>query len=341
MASIGGNKRVETLDSLKGLAVIGIFGIHVGVNHSIFTGYLSALFMHGNLGVEITYIINALLLASQYYKHFGENKNSLKLVFRSILNILPIYYLFILTLKHIYTDGLGLVVPNGAVSTSLLFVNVFSSDYANFFGGSLYFSCLVVGWFLYSFYLRYINNLKKSIICGLVIEALAIWIIPEIFANTLDYAHFQPVSYMCRCIGSFIIGHMIYFIVSTEEYNKIQISQHVKIAVTGYLLFVILFNRYTSSEFYFIISLLLIINYKKPVFLLNNPILTYLGKRTITIFCWHILVYSFMDKYMNADYLYLLVVIVLTLLLSEITYRVDNIRRKWLKSLPAYKKYLC
>ena len=87
-------KRVEVYDGLKGIAIIGIFGIHVGVNQNIFTGPLYRLFLFGNKGVEITYIISALLFTSQYYEHYAKEKYPVKLLKKNIVNIMPIYYLF-------------------------------------------------------------------------------------------------------------------------------------------------------------------------------------------------------------------------------------------------------
>jgi peptidoglycan/LPS O-acetylase OafA/YrhL len=332
-------KRREVLDSLKGLAIIGIFCIHVGINHNLFTGYFSELFRFGNLGVEITYIVNGILLANKYYGNYEGQNYPFKLLLNNIMSIIPIYWTFILCLMAIYRFIYYQPIQIGATISSLFFMNVIKSEWANYYGGALYFSCLVIVWIFYLLYMKYVKSIKKSIVCGLIILLATVWLLPEIGASCLDYLEFQSFNYLCRCVASFTIGNIIYFILLSDEIKNINISKPIKMVVTSFLLCVILFRKFTNSEFYGIVSLIILLNYDNPVVLLNNPVLNYLGKRTLPIFACHILVYSVLDKFMVINGLYFIAVIVITLILSEVLYRVDSMRRKlWRKILTTKKE---
>lgn len=64
----GKSVRLKALDVFKGIAIIMIVSIHTLQWSSLFTepGVLNNIKTAGLLGVEITYIVNAFLLAKQY-----------------------------------------------------------------------------------------------------------------------------------------------------------------------------------------------------------------------------------------------------------------------------------
>lgn len=331
--------RVGVLDGLKGIAAIGIFGIHVGVNHGYFTGRLNDIFLYGNRGVEICYIVNAILLASSYYKHHTKEKYPFKLLRKNLLNIIPIFYLYIFLYWIVEMFLYNEYITKGSIISTILFVNVIKSSWSSCFGGSLFFSCLVITWILYFIYMRYVNNLSKSVICGLLIEVFYFRYIHYIvqFVPVSEHTNFY---YFCRCITSFVCGHMVYSIVVSETYTKIIISKNVRRILT-YLCVYILSERIvvgtlSMEELYFIIGVIIILNYKSSCVIIDNPVLGYLGKRIFPIFAWHILSYVVINKV--AEFISLPIgniwfasVAISTLVLSEITYQLDRKRRNMIK----------
>ncbi len=198
------------LDSLKGIAAIGIFCIHIGVNNSIFSNRLNHFFSYGNRGVEITYIVSAFLMAQQYYNGNSSTKYPIKLLMKNIANIIPIYYLSIICCELVNVVVKGSSLPLITIAQNLLFLSLFSES----IGGSLYFSCLFFTWIIYLIYVKYVNNLKRSVCICLISVLLFMYIFPGVAFNFVAETQYDAVFYMCRCIGSFVVGHMIYFIVN-------------------------------------------------------------------------------------------------------------------------------
>lgn len=66
------------------------------VNTNILDGWLYKLFLVGNRGVEITYIINGFLLANLYYKNISDKGYPIKLLKKkyiwNIANILFFHF---------------------------------------------------------------------------------------------------------------------------------------------------------------------------------------------------------------------------------------------------------
>lgn len=320
-------KRIGVYDGLKGIAVIGIFCIHVGVNTNVFTGRLYELFTFGNRGVELTYIISALLLTSQYYVWGGVTKYPTALLRKYVTNIIPIYYIFVIGSVLYRVVLLGKSVSLGAVATHLLFVNVLFGSWGNSFGGTLYFSCLVVTCVFYFLYLKHINNIRKSVVCGLIIQVLTTFIC--MFSYVLPVGYSLNITYLCRCISSFAVGNIVWHILSSEVFKQVTFTKLTKSVATGFLVFVILYYMVVIGNcdnliLLWIFAGIILLNYRNPIFLISNPVFNYLGKRVLHIFCWHSLIHVFLIYYMKNDIMYFIIVAVLTLLLSELTYRLQS-----------------
>lgn len=293
------------------------------VNTNILDGWLYKLFLVGNREVEITYIINGFLLANLYYKNISDKGYPIKLLKKSIFGILPIYYFFIFASVLIEYITSKEMVPLGGIIADVLFFNVFSVKYCNTVGGALYFSCLVVTWVIYMVYMRFVNTTKKCIGCGIAVvnlSALAIrfsYIIPE--GINLNF------TYFVRCVSPFAVGNMLSRVINTEKYLNFVISKVGVLIINIALIFFL-----AAHIFYFGISLLYVLIWVSTIILLNynssskvidNPVFAFFGKRVTYIFCWHLLLNRALTKYLEMDYIYLIVVFVLTIIFAEITYQ--------------------
>ena len=264
-------------------------------------------------------------------KSYSDGKYPLGLLKKSICSILPIYYFFIIATVLTLLFEYNTTVSVGSIVTSLLFVNVLFGSWGNAIGGSLYFSCLVIAWILYLGYMKWVNSTKRSIVCGLAVVFLSLFAIRCAYAY-LPETYILNVTYFARCISSFAVGHMVYFIVSSDVYNKLFFSKIVVYLLDIFLIasFGVHFIFFEVSLQFFLmfVALLLMVNYKNSPLLICNPVFVYIGKRIFYIFCWHILLNRALGQCLPMNYLFVLLILVLTIILSEVTYRIHLMRLK-------------
>ena len=85
------DKRNSLFDSIRGIAIIGIFMCHVVGNTGVFSGIVQKVFTNGLWGVEVTYIISAFFYIRSYKKYI--RVNNAKFIALKIFRLLPFYYI--------------------------------------------------------------------------------------------------------------------------------------------------------------------------------------------------------------------------------------------------------
>ncbi|WP_147354010.1 hypothetical protein [Clostridium sp. TF11-13AC] len=283
----------------------------------ILRGGVYNFFTNGLRGVEICYIVNALLLIKSYS---AGNYTPYELFKKNIKSLLPMYYIFVL-LYILVRTSFGEKFSKGTVVSALFFFNFVNPYWSNKLGGTLFYSCLVVSWMIYLVCFKYIKNLKASLVFGGIVLFFTLYYMPFHLSNE------ENINYLYRCISSFSVGPVIWYIVTSEKYKKLLFPQMEKLIITGFMCFIIWFDFFygfmSMFDFYGIIMILIIINYNDPCVILNNVILNYLGKRIFPIFCSHILVYTILDRYIKIGNFWFVMTVIFTLILSETAYQVD------------------
>ena len=143
--------RITIWDSMKGIAIIGIFLVHNYVlgNLNFNNKYVDLLLQAGRYGVEITFIVNAYFYALNYEKRVRNSEiSSQKYVMRMIIKTIPVYYLALFTMVvfDLYNNG-NLTESFAKLFFHIAGIHALNSHYFNTIlpGGGILASFMYVG----------------------------------------------------------------------------------------------------------------------------------------------------------------------------------------------------
>lgn len=298
-------ERSSIFDSVKGIAMIAIFMVHMGSWNSIvsFDSYWMRIISRGSLGVELTYIVNAFFYTKSYNSRIRSGKTSVfSFLAKMILRLMPVYYLAMIV------NAISLYLANGSISESpaniishFLFLNVLNPYWWNsFMGGSGYITVLVFMWLIYPFYLKIVDSLKKSVmgafaVCTVsyAIYMLLLLIVDKYVAINDVGFFYEWLWYINRGFYTFSLGTVLYYI---NEANLLQVTKKYKwiLTLSGIAMVVmgIIHNNSFDGLVFAMISLFIItINLKEPICLVDNPVFAFLGQYSMEIFASHIVLY--------------------------------------------------
>lgn len=299
--------RNSYLDSIKGLAIIGIVAIHFNTWYSLLAGngLFRSIVCHGDYGVELTYIVNSFLFAKNYDKSIRNgNRKASYLILKQFARIAPLYYLFMtlnFILKIIFESNIS--VTFGDVLSHYLFINIFNYKWFNsFFGGSGYIGVLALMWFFYPVFLKHIDTLEKAIVCTMLTLLFTycayIQVIYFCFPDNKEL-WLTGFLYIIRGISSFAVGNLLYHLLNKKA--LVFSSKTVWMITIISICFLIATIRCGKmNTFFFLLFSLIIIffNYNKPIFLMDNFLLAFCGKYVFEIFLVHIFL-SYVLKYVH------------------------------------------
>ena len=162
-------KKYAYIDLLRGLAILGVVGIHSSQAIPNLSGILSAGFNYGQLGVQLFFVASAITLCMSMAN--SKESSVASFYIRRFFRIAPLFYCalvfyFLWRLLKEYVKGHGLTIPeeysfSGLIQT-ISFVHGFSPENFNYFvpGGwsiSAEMAFYAVFPFLYS-YTKYYSN---------------------------------------------------------------------------------------------------------------------------------------------------------------------------------------
>lgn len=213
-------------DSLKGIAIIGIFLVHNYVLGNIVTNHnwISLLLQKGRYGVEITFIANAFFFAKLYDSRVRTKKvSNWEYIFKMICKTIPIYYLAMLSVllfDYIHT-GTIVETPSNIIF-HLLGIHALTFKYYNsLLPGSIYIGVLYVTWVLYLFYCKFVDSKEKSIIGALAILFIGYELKNLILLNSVNSANYSDIatviSYYFRAFCAFSAGNVIYHLTKNKS----------------------------------------------------------------------------------------------------------------------------
>ena len=294
----------EWIDSVKGWAILLIMCIHLENWTGLFENNLLILkIIHkGTLGVELTYLVNAFLLAHKYAGMRGGGGVFLN----STIRILPMYFL-----------ALGIFVAYSClflISDTPTVLNVLSHfilvSFVNpywwaTFPGTGYMGVLILCWLILPLYMRYVDSFGKAI------QAMCFTLIASVLVSAIVGKHSfisdtslwgDWISYIFRGFESFSVGVLLYYF-----FQKIDLKDFITkkdaiffVSLDLFYLFMLCFFDVQLNFFYLIavIPFIVILNYF-PVKVFVNLIVGVLGKYSFGLYFSHILLYFVLCKYIS------------------------------------------
>ena len=294
-------ERISEFDGIKGLAIIAIMLVHLcswgGV--SAMSDSVNRIAGLGAYGVEITYVLNAVLLAASFRKWGGACG---RFTCKSILGIVPIYYLALSAhlLAERYFRG---QISHSTVSVLLhfSFLQGFFPQYWDAFGLG-YMGVLFIMWALYPLYMKIIPDWKTSLFVG---------ISTCIFAGTCYYTlilHSPLVEtqrwytwlyYVLRGVYSYCIGNMVFHARSEMPSASVPVKGRVFFLIVSLTYLVLNVAVYKVSHLTFAILtgvLIWLVPFRLSK-ILAFPILVAAGEHIFELYMAHVSLYYVLVVY--------------------------------------------
>ena len=349
--------RNQSLDSLRGIGILLIFILHVGIYFPLSNAFLRDFSNMGSMGVQIFFIISGLSLSWMYKE--SEMINFREFIYKRMVRLLPMFYLFIIINLMFF----GLVerhrAPHGNdISTILLNLSLLGwlSPWAidSIIDGSWFIFSLMVFYLIFPFLKRMINSIYRALFVysfalflGFLFSIILIIFYRHVLIHYFNYSlvekeailgyfYYLPINH----IHEFILGIvMSYLLINNEKADMRYSSLYIL-----FYLFVIFFSKGSVPRFGInlknsILSLLLIIPMcKAPVKILVNPFFVFLGQRSLSIFLNHLVILDLIKEQLlifpflnasNANLQFTLVFfvsLVLSIIIAIITYNLIEVR---------------
>lgn len=186
-------------------------------------------------------------------------------------------------------------------------------------GGAGYISTLAIMWVIYPLYLKVVHSVKESVI-GISMVFFLTKGVSFLLTFTDNYNLDIDVTYFCRACMSFAAGNLLFYVISERKFHfsKTKVWTYTLILLSVFIVFMIYVNSGWMKTYIVIIMtfLLCIVNYDKPVFILDNCIFSFIGKRIFSIFFVHLLLLNFLGLYLEMNNSFIFIIAALTFVIS-------------------------
>jgi peptidoglycan/LPS O-acetylase OafA/YrhL len=348
-------KKLNYIDALRGIAIVGTLLVHcgqAGTNH--YPSFLQNIILNGSKGVQLFYLASAFTIFLTYTDRYEkEVYHKTNFFIRRFFRIAPLYYVGIV--YYLYQNGLGAryflgdvtEVSTGNIVSNVFFVNGLNPYWITSVvpGGwsiavEMFFYCMVPFLFLR------IRNLNQSILFFIFSIFLRMGLqfvlhrFPLIAFDRLwnEYLFF----YLPNQLPVFACGIIFYFLVKTPRSEW-----RAEPIVVFTLLMMFLAQLVSHTVFIFPTHIqfgiaFIVLGYalsRKEFYVLVNPITTYLGRISYSMYLVHFAVLYGLTKFNYVDwipadtaYLSLInfglrfcVLVSLTTLISTVTYHLIEV----------------
>jgi len=353
-------KKYEYIDSLRGIAILMVIVVHIGVvldNTMLYfpkDTILHKIIWSGGYGVQLFFIVSAYTLTMSYYNRISESRKTIKFFIRRFFRIAPMYYLAILyfTLDKYLQFNLAnpdfSAIPIRSMLSNIFFTNALIPEHTNnYVPGGWSVSVEFLFYFLMPFICSKIKTVNSAMLLFLVTLGIAV-IVDPIFKAYVPYSYFQQYNFFVQ-LPVFPLGIMTYFYLNNKD-NKIQ-----PYTVAGLTVMIFLLCYMTLPEhilFSLLFALILIIQNKYSFKALSNKLLASVGKVSFSMYLVHfgviymfnrigfnhiINVTSYGTSILNFILMYLIVAIC-AYAIASITYRLvevpgQNLGRRLIKRI--------
>ena len=304
--------KVMLINSLKGIAILGVVLVHYGCNSSY--SIINSIVANGARGVQLFFVINGYLIFNSLDKFDLTLNNIINWWKNKFLRIIPLYWFF--TIVHLLIFGTGpryYLGPYSHVSVLNIICNLLFLH--NFYP---YFNCINVNWFMGVIGIFYILApiMKKKIDslerigciffiypCGYLLMHILLnnyqGNYPNIWADYVNIMSFFS-ELPCICIGIAIFYIEKSGLLLTIKEKKWFSFALLIVAIWGAVSlgankhFFVIGNN--ISSFGLIFGLIFASQLIYSICLISNPLFDYIGKHSYGIYLSHIIVLELVRK---------------------------------------------
>ncbi len=300
------DKRLDYIDSLRGLAVLMVVLVHVSqiADMSNFNSIIQKIFSDGAKGVQLFYIISGFTIWLSIYKISIKNTYSYKnFMIRRFFRIAPMWYMAIIV--YLLIDGTGARYWLGDVQNISILNIIFNFIFLHGFNPYYINSIVPGGWSIgveMVFYViapllyKYCNSTDLSIkmfalslILGKGLGKILLHICPigsqELWSNYLFFWLPSQLPY-------FFIGITLFNCIYKKDRLLSKGSYMCLIAVLAVLYLAP--DSVTSSAI--LLAGLFIVYSKGSIIVLNNSIMQYVGKLSYSVYLTHFIAIKIATK---------------------------------------------
>lgn len=316
-----GNERIIWIDSLKGIAILGVIMIHSG--GALLPDPLGIVARFGGSGVELFFLISAFLAFGSMERECIQNGGEIvpfKWILKKILGFVPVYYMalffsVVITGGYSYWYGSegGITIWN--IISHLTLTWGFVPHYCNsIIGGEWYLGTLIIFYVIAPFLFRVINSFERSIaffigttiVCRYV-NAFADNRIPDI-ADTYIYKVYFRDFWIFAQLPVIALGICTFFVlkkVSNEDIREKRLLSKVLLLFVTIMLWGQMNYRsvvYEISESTLIAFWFMLLIISQNIYrdgLINNFIFRMLGEYSYPIYLFHITFIDLFDKWIT------------------------------------------
>jgi len=304
--------KLKYIDALRGVAVLLVVITHCGQFGTNDYGYiLTTTISKAEYGVQLFFIISAFTLFLSFnYRSSKEKSPHINFFIRRFFRIAPMFYLAIfyyLTVNNTWLEKFS-ISPQGDILANLFFIHGLNPYWINkVVPGGWSVGIEVLFYLLIPLLFRFIKNINAAILFflfSLIIQfTLNYYLIKHPLIPEGDIWQRFLYWYLPNQLPVFALGIILFQLLKGGE-------EHIK-PVLIFLIFIILmiqfwFNIGFIPNFIFISIAFTILTYslaKLPVVFLVNPIFTYLGKISYSVYLIHFAVLELMIKFGLSDIL--------------------------------------
>lgn len=302
------NQRYDYLDSLRGIAILGVILTHIPILVQPSSIHLNFLSSSGQYGVQLFYIISGYTIALSYHRR---NESTARFYVRRFFRIAPMFYVAVLVYTIINGFSADYWAPNGKswyhVVLTIFFLNGWNPETIN--------SVVPGGWsiaieatfyLIFPIFIRFIGNVNKTLLYlsfFFIFSCILRFFLKELlvvnYNDSQKYiVHNYLDFYFFTQFPVFIMGILCYQI---NDYVKIE-KNTSRVILVG-LLFILIglmeIQSYADliprSYFYsvFFFFLLLMLREHKNIFF-NNYIFKSIGVLSYSLYLNHFVAIYFM-----------------------------------------------
>ena len=349
MTQIDKRIKLDYIDALRGLAIIGVIMVHTQGANSNLPSLISKIVGEGAKGVQLFYIASAFTLFLSFRSRTTlENSPVRNFFLRRFFRIAPMYYIGIC--YYLFQDGFGPRYWLGD-ETQITALNIFSNaTFTHGFNPYWINSLVPGGWsiaiemafyailpFIYS-KVKNLNDAFKFLILSIGLKLiLELFFINFPLINNNGLWTEYLILYFPSQLPVFALGILLYFIVIEQE-NTMRISGKYLLMFSALLLA----QLASGVEFVFSNHILFGIGFlflglalsKFKFIAIVNPVMNYLGKISFSMYLVHFAIIHWLSHFNLINYsenpiinysTRLLVVSILTVIVSTLFYQIIEI----------------